>query len=255
MKLFVMSDTHSYYNEMQAALTKNGFDKDNPDHHLVVCGDLFDRGPDSVKVFNFVKELAEQDRFSYVYGNHEGLLFDCYNDFLRYGQIYSHHVSNGTLDTISQFTGINKYDLYCGIFDHDDLRIKMKPVFDFINNYAVDYAEAGDYIFVHGWIPCDKYFNVANNWDTSDADWQGACWINGIEAWMMGAKIPGKTIVCGHWHTSWGWARRDPEKYEEFPRKKSDKEACFMPFVDEGIMAIDACTAYTGFCNCVVLDV
>lgn len=255
MKLFVMSDVHSYFEEMAEALHKNGFEMDNEDHHILICGDLFDRGPDAVRLFEFVKDMAEKDRLTYVCGNHEDLLFDCIEEIVGRRGVGSHHVSNGTLNTIEQFTGMSKYDLAFGLMDKDKFWDAMEPVLDFIKENAVDYAEAGDYVFVHGWIPCDCYGNVPDNWDTTAADWDGAKWINGMQAWHKGARLPGKTIVCGHFHSSWGHSHLHLDR-KEFPQKnREDWQKSFEPFVDEGIIAIDACTAYTGFVNCLVLEV
>lgn len=258
MKLFVMSDVHSYFEEMAEALHKNGFEMDNEDHNIVICGDLFDRGPDAVKLFEFVKEMAKKDRLFYVWGNHEDLLFDCVEEIIRGRGISSHHISNGTFDTVCQLTAMSKYDLAFGPLDREQFNKRIEPVLEFIRENAVDLVEAGDYVFVHGWVPCDPIEGrIAKNWDTPDADWDEARWINGMQAWHRGARLPGKTIVCGHWHTSWGWANLvDNERYEEFPgRKSNDLRENFAPFIQDGIIAIDACTAYTGFCNCLVLDV
>ena len=258
MKLFVMSDIHSYYEPMMAALNEAGFDIDNPEHRIVVCGDLFDRGPDTVKVFEFAKMMTAKDRFIYVYGNHEELLDDCVRYMCRTKRVTPNDVSNGTLDTIAQLTGIGRYDLYTGLFDSNVVKEKVDEVLGFIYENACDVAEIGDYVFVHGWIPCDPITGeVPSNWDTEDANWDSARWLNGMAAWAKGARLPGKTIVCGHWHTSWGWANLvDNEEYEEFPgRKSNDLRKNFAPFIQDGIIAVDACTAYTGFCNCVVLDV
>lgn len=41
-KWFVRSDIHSAYAIWMEALVANGFDKNNPDHKILVCGDLFD---------------------------------------------------------------------------------------------------------------------------------------------------------------------------------------------------------------------
>ena len=255
-KIFVMSDVHSFYDAMMSALDEKGFDKDNPHHHIVICGDAFDRGPDAVKMFEFIKEMNEQGRLTYVCGNHEDLLFDCANEVLRGRGVSRHHISNGTLDTIAQFTGMNKYDLCFGPVDRPEYEKKMTPILDFINNNTVDYAEFGDYIFVHGWVPCDPVLGtVAKNWDTIDADWDGARWINGMAAWNRGAKLEGKTIVCGHWHASWGHSHLHLDR-KEFPQKnRADWQESFVPFVDEGIIAVDTCTAYTGFVNCLVIEV
>ena len=256
MKLFVMSDVHSYFEEMAEALHKNGFEMDNEDHHVIICGDLFDRGPDAVKIFEFVKWLNEQGRLTYVCGNHEDLLFDCANEIIRGRGVSRHHISNGTFDTICQFTGMNKYDLCFGPLDRAEYEKKMTPILDFISLNTVDFAEAGEYIFVHGWLPCDPISgNVPDNWDTPEADWESARWINGMQAWHRGAKLPDKTVVCGHFHSSWGHSHLHLDR-KEFPQKnREDWEKSFEPFIDEGIIAIDACTAYTGFVNCLVLEV
>lgn len=41
MKLFVVSDVHSYFTEMKQALDKAGFDQNNPEHLFIGCGGLF----------------------------------------------------------------------------------------------------------------------------------------------------------------------------------------------------------------------
>lgn len=57
-----------------------------------------------------------------------------------------------------------------------------------------------------------------------------------------------KTIVCGHWHGSFGHG-----KYEgrggEF-----DNDSDFSPYCAKGILAIDAYTAVSGKVNCIVID-
>jgi hypothetical protein len=255
-KYFVMSDIHSFYDEMIKALKLKHFDDANPDHILVVCGDLFDRGPDTNKVFDFVAKLAEEDRLIYVYGNHEELLFDCVDEILNHtGGVSSHHISNGTFDTIIQFTGMNKYDIYGRIFDRKEFIRKIYPLLDFIIDNTCDVAEIDDHVFVHGWIPCDPVSGkVSENWDTKDADWNAARWYNGMSAWSKGAKLPGKTIVCGHWHASWGHSHLHLDR-KEFPQKnREDWQKSFEIFKDEGIVAVDACTAYSGFCNCYVIE-
>ena len=52
-KYFVCSDLHSFFTEFKEALAKNGFDAENQDHILVVCGDLFDRGKETLYLYNF----------------------------------------------------------------------------------------------------------------------------------------------------------------------------------------------------------
>lgn len=251
-KYFVVSDVHGFLDELIAALAEKGFEKDNPEHKLVVCGDLFDRGPKAVELFEFVKGLG--DRFIYVRGNHEDLMLDCYNDLIGHVYLGRHHISNGTVDTICQFTGLNMYEVMSYSEKRDELLdAKILPLIYWIREKSVNYFEIGNYICVHGWIPRLRHledFKKANvlNWDR-------ARWVNGMEAWRNPEnRVDGKTIICGHWHCSWGWSHIR-QKRKEFPQKsKKDWLKSFEPFVDDGIMAIDACTAYTGIINCIVLE-
>ena len=57
MVIFAVSDVHGFYNEMIEALDKAGFDRNNPNHLLVSCGDNFDRGPDAVKVYEYLNNI------------------------------------------------------------------------------------------------------------------------------------------------------------------------------------------------------
>ena len=170
MKYFVVSDVHSFFYEMMNAITDKGFEIDNPEHKLIVCGDLFDRGSQAVELFEFVKSLG--DRFIYVRGNHEDLLFECYKELLSGRGCSRHHVSNGTVDTISQFTGMNYYELAFGTPERNKvLKEKLEPVLDFITNKSVNYYEIDDYIFVHGYIPCYQHLNDFR--DADESDWNG----------------------------------------------------------------------------------
>ena len=57
-----------------------------------------------------------------------------------------------------------------------------------------------------------------------------------------------KTIVCGHWHTSYGHSKYE-HKGTEF-----GEDADFSPYYGPGIIAIDACTAFSGKSNCLVIE-
>ena len=249
-KYFVVSDVHSFFNELMAALNEKGFEKDNPDHKLIVCGDLFDRGGQTVECFEFVKSLG--DRFIYVKGNHEELLEECVEEF-RAGRVPRlHHFHNGTIQTICQFCGENEWIVY-DPFQNDKICDTMRPILEWIDKKSVNYFEVGDYIFVHGWIPCYNELDDFRN--STESDWEKARWDNGMAMWRYPLfRVAGKTVVCGHWHCSWGWSYIRQER-KEFPKKnRKDWLKSFEPFVDEGIIAIDACTAYSGKINCIVIE-
>ena len=265
-KYFITSDVHSFYDELCVALDKNGFDTNNNNHILVLCGDLFDRGPKSEETLDFVKSLG--DRFIFVRGNHEDLLSRCVYDIVSGRTIGSHHYSNGTVKTISQLCGVDERE-FNFIRRSDSINSlvyeKMLPIMDWIDNKAINYYELNDHIFVHGWVPISykglgkfgDYRNLSaaprNQWN--DCLWEEARWLNPFDMYRRGAIIPNKTIVCGHWHTSW-WRSHIKQTMKEFPQKNQDGwEGAFYPVFEDGICALDSCCAYSGFLNCVILEV
>ena len=53
MKYFIVSDIHSFYTELKSALRLARFNIKNKNHTLIVVGDIFDRGSETVEVFKF----------------------------------------------------------------------------------------------------------------------------------------------------------------------------------------------------------
>ena len=90
-KYFVVSDIHSFYNALIEGLKRAGYDQENPNHILVVCGDIFDRGGQPLEVYNFLISLPKERRVL-IRGNHEYLLRELINRQMP----YSHDESNGT---------------------------------------------------------------------------------------------------------------------------------------------------------------
>lgn len=249
IKYFVVSDVHGFYSLLMQKLAEQGFDIANPCHHLIVCGDAFDRGKEAKPLQEFLVEMQRQGRLVYVCGNHEDLLMKMVVElpYIADHIEFTHHASNGTVSTLMQLTGMTlsqiKRDPYRAqsYFSHTPFCQVLLPE-------IVDYAEVGDYIFVHGWIPSFAHLDDFRN--ASRNEWQEARWWNGMEMWHNKAcRVHNKTIVCGHWNCSWGHAYESPEVYTEF-----GISANFEPYAREGILAIDGCVAYSGKMNCVVLE-
>ena len=268
---FIVSDVHSFYYQMEKALVDKGFEFNNKNHILIVCGDAFDRGPDTKILLHFLQEMHLQNRLIYIRGNHEDLLFSCIREIFGGHTPSHHHFSNGTMDTIAQLCDYSHSGYLSVITDSKkwDVYDNVKPLMDFINEVCIDYLETPHHIFVHGWVPCSaldtNVYHARKKFDTVDpiwnqpedplydGAWKAARWINGMEAWHQGCKIEGKTIVCGHWHCSWGWSHLRRER-KEFPQKNwKNWTQAFEPFADEGILAIDAATSYSGIVNCIML--
>lgn len=260
---FISSDIHSFYDEYLLSLSNAGFDKENDDHIIIICGDLFDRGEQTVELFDFIVSIPEHRRIL-IKGNHEDLLEEIFDN----GYLHSYDVSNGTVKTISAFC--NKSDSF--VFSNLSACyaiMENKGVWSLLKSMK-NYAEIGDYIFVHGWIPTNHVltdtFQMVHKFNTkwreaSDTDWSEARWTNGMLAYFENCGEVNKTIVCGHWHSSYGHVYK---KYKGCSPKEQyqlqfAEDACFDPFYDtkykKSIIALDGCTAYTHKVNVIKLEI
>ena len=246
---FICSDIHSFYDEWMASIKDKGFDINNPSHKLIVCGDLFDRGNQTVECYEFANDMISRGRMTYVRGNHEYLLQQMMREIKRGEDIRYHHVSNGTLHSFAQFMGVTEYDIICGTYTNSKFDATMNKVNEFIDTRCVNYFELGDFVFVHSWLPLtnDKT-GVDPNWRSDYADWYGATWGCPFDQWYMGAYLEDKTVVCGHWHTSYAHAKYNKDGSEW------GKDANFGIFMRSGIIGLDACTAHTHKVNCLVIE-
>lgn len=235
---FVVADVHSFFDEMIEGLTEAGFDRDDPEHIFVCLGDLLDRGSKPLECLNFVNSLPKERKIL-VRGNHEDLLEIC----LSTEQFLPRDYHNGTQETVARLCGLTYDEFGQGDIHSHFATVRNHPALIQYLSDLEDYAEVGEYVFVHGWIPC----KLQTQEDWREGDWKQARWLNGMEAWSRGDRLEGKTIVCGHWHTSWGHAFLHNHGTE------FGEGADFSPFVDQGILAIDACTAYSRKVNCVKL--
>lgn len=72
MKYFVSSDIHGFFDEWQNALKEKGLDFNNPEHKIILCDDLFDRGSQIKEIIDFV--LKYKVKVILIRGNHEDLM-------------------------------------------------------------------------------------------------------------------------------------------------------------------------------------
>lgn len=70
---YVCSDTHGFYKEWMNSLETAGFDINNPNHFLIVLGDIFNRGEEPWNVYLFLTSLPKE-RVIIIKANHEYLL-------------------------------------------------------------------------------------------------------------------------------------------------------------------------------------
>lgn len=250
MKYYVTSDVHGFYTPLIKTLTDAGYFEDRGPHKLVILGDLFDRGKESKELQNFILDLLNRDEVILIKGNHEDLFVELATTDM--GMPYQHHVSNGTYDTalcltdsFRKLTRVHPFELVEAM--------KATPLYRKIIPSMVDYFETNKYIFVHGWIPCirerDGSFSYFSQWrESSPQEWAKARWYNGMDAAAQGVREENKTILCGHWNVSYGHSKLDGQGSEFGP------DADFSPYYGTGIIALDACTVYSGIVNCVVIE-
>lgn len=238
-KIFAVSDVHGYYSELIAALYKAGYDEMNPEHLLIFCGDMFDRGIDNRKVFNFFRN---RKNCVLIKGNHDERMME----LLESRQLEPHDLHNCTDETIREFFGEN-----C-IYADGSFAIPEGDTF--AEQYAAtyskmkDYFEYGDYIFTHGWLPVkyDEFVpSLDENW--RDADWRAwsnARWLEWQQLYPVRNRVsvPGKTIVCGHRSASLAGL-------VDFNRFADD----YSIFYGDKVIAIDGCTARSGQVNVLVI--
>ena len=248
-KLFITSDIHSYFTPFKEALDEAEFDPNNEEHWLIVCGDCFDRGPESVELLHYLMQL---ERKILIKGNHD-LLFEecCYRKYPK-----SHDKSNGTLTTILDISGIG----YKRTFD-ECCTMAFNKTAEY-RRLLVNYFETKNYIFVHSWIPTKKLNvpNPADKWiplttdeymedwrSANDVEWEDAMWGNPFKLALLDLNKTDKTIVFGHWHCSAGHKMLGSCD-DEFDN------AIWEPCYFKNTIGVDRCTAYTGECNVLVIE-
>ncbi len=283
-KYFVTSDIHGFFDKFKEALGKTDFNPGNPDHVLIVCGDVFDRGSQPLEIYDFLREIPKE-RKVLVRGNHELLL----KQLVERGYPLDHDIHNRTHDTLAYIAKepdsyehrrkivslIAKYETVGeaneAIQAEQEKRKKklfhcrkLKEILKWIDDEWVDYYETEDFIFVHSFIPTrleeisekqaffgsltaeEKYYPDWRN--ASEAEWERAKW--GCPYKKLSLNKTGKTIICGHWHTSDFW--NNLVYHESKLDVYTDNPIFYQPNIP--LIGLDACTAATGGVNILTIE-
>ena len=170
MKIFAISDMHSYLTPTLKALKDAGWDENNSDHIIVVCGDALDRGNETAEMVAWILDLISKGKLIYVKGNHDILM----QKMLDRGYSEWHDKSNGTEKSYYQLLNAHA-DMMDGRKPDEIVRAVLKPLYD----KMVNYFETKNYIFVHSWIPAnlvgfDKYEFVKYWRNATDKEFENA---------------------------------------------------------------------------------
>ena len=133
---YCASDIHGEYALFQKLLEKIKFSDSD---RMVICGDILDKGPDSIRLAQFI---FRQPNIQCIVGNHEYA-------FLQYYWSLMKAVSNnfdGALKKLQEYFTTDGY-----LLDWDTIdRLEQLPY----------YVEAADYLCVHAGVPLDADGNV-----------------------------------------------------------------------------------------------
>ena len=290
-KYFVTSDVHSYLKPLKRALREAGWNPKTKSHVLVVLGDIFDRGGDTLGVYNFIRSIPKERRVL-VKGNHEELLLD----LLKKDVPESYDYSNGTVKTLCQIANYpEKYmddttlmwDFYEGKVPNSSeyancqdyvckvMRERFAEIKSIVNDSGipdwlrsdewVNYFELSDYVMVHSFIPLRdaalKKMSMPSNpeyfpeWRTeaTPREWHEARWGCPYRQYDDGLfKEPGKTLVCGHWH-AFDFRRHYERAVYDDVDLIYDKSIHDV-YRHENMIALDACTALSDKVNVLKIE-
>ena len=237
-KLFVVSDIHGFFSPLKNALNEAGFDENNEDHVFVCCGDLFDRGNENLKVFEFITSL---ERKILIRGNHDERLAE----ILAEKRINRCDVHSGTDVTLEEFFGTYSIGGYgeLRLPTNDQMANRLSKLIEDM----VDYYETDHYVFFHGWLPAffgSKPPRLLANWRDADSDaWHSARFSEWHRFSGVNDMLPEKTVVCGHSATRFAY-KFDPS------RSLGDSSI----YYGDKMIAIDAGTVSSGRVNVLVLE-
>lgn len=244
-KLFVCSDIHSGYTPWMKALNETGFDENNPDHKIIVCGDLFDRLDETKEVYEFALDMIGKNKLIYIMGNHELLM----REMLDRGLSLWYDQHNGTAKTYYHLLNAYADKISKNKTDNELVKKLLQLLYD----KMVNYFETKHYVFCHGFLPVvkqsDDSYKINRHWRrASQKNWESAMWINGMEMVHNGLYLKDKAIVVGHFHSSWG-------RYQFEDKPEFGEGADFSPYYyEDKLIAIDSCVAYTNKLNVLVIE-
>lgn len=257
-KLFILSDVHGFYYEMIEALNKVGFDENNDNHLLISIGDEFDRGPNALNVYRYLKRLYTKRKAIVLKGNHTKFFVD----YLKGVSISPfNYTRNGTDETIADFMHQTQpFETWCALSHIDEptfgdfatwidiagkeINEEYPELIDWLESRPY-YYETENYIFTHGAIDglCDDW-HYPETKRYGMTGWEACIWDDGA---FFGSEIKNtnKTVVIGHFGTS--HLRRmynieDNGKYDILRRE------------DGSVIAIDATTALSHKVNVLVIE-
>lgn len=212
MKLFFVSDIHSHYDKTIEALNNVGYDENNPNHLLIVVGDIFDRYTQTIEVYKWLFRLTKENKAIVLSGNHHKFLID----FLEGSVNPWNYMWNGLNDTIADFLHRTiPFESWCILerncemtqeaytkwarICRNDINKEYPELLPWLKSMP-RYFESKSIIATHGaldlkvpdWHNPHCYRGSLLDWDALDFD---------DGSFIKCKNTTGKTIVLGHFDT------------------------------------------------------
>lgn len=249
-KIFAISDIHGFYTEMIESLKESGYDEDNPEHLLIVCGDKFDRGKESVKVFQYLKRLMDKNKAIILRGNHLAFI----EIFLEGANDPFNYINNGLNETIADFWHRTApFESWCALEGNCELSIENYSKWAEIARKDINkeypellpwikslpyYYETDNYIFTHGMIDGQCF-----DWHNPNISWYECTWAKPRDFNNSIVNTDKKVVVghinCGLLRSLYGYDENDNSIFER---------------PDGKVIGLDTCTVLTHKVNVLVLE-
>lgn len=212
-KIFAVSDLHGHHYVTTKSLENAGYDSNDENHLLVVCGDIFDRGSQSLELYNWLKPLTESGKAIVLRGNHDYFLMD----FLKGSNDPFNYIYNGLRHTLDSFLECtNDFGMYVLTHTEPNEKGNHNATLRLYSDWAEksrkrilkeypdllpwlerfpDYFETKNYIFTHASIDVDS-----EDWKEPKKTWYKCHWDNG-SFFAKSILNTEKTVVIGHFGT------------------------------------------------------
>ena len=151
-RYYLIGDIHGrldLFEAMVAAIEDDDASREPLDTHIVLLGDLVDRGPDSAGVVALARNWQSQRSVRVLAGNHEQMMLDAFTK----PEILRHFLKHGGRETVmsyglskKQFNAMNLEELFAAL-----PQLISSVERDYIASFE-EYIIAGDYLFVHAGI-------------------------------------------------------------------------------------------------------
>lgn len=260
-KYFICSDLHGNFSALEKALQENNFDIDNESHILVVAGDIFDRGEESVKVYEYLKEMTDKKRAIVLQGNHHKMFIN-FLEAKDYNLCFFNHKYNGMRTTIDDFLHqTHSWIMYIEMRHTDEEQRKMTNEdfndewIEYVKSSAKeineeypellpwlkslpDYLELKNSIITHGMID-----GKAEDWRKPRMGWENCHWAKPEDAAFL-YNNTGKHIYLGHIDsdTIRETLHLPRDNYSLYTRESGD------------VTYLDGCTILTNKVNMVIVE-